>query len=205
MQYQLRWRKVRYCTFLVRGSSRCLVLGMWLIHNLFSNVTVENYIQKARRSVFFFFSRTVFYKASWTVVYFVFTCSVLGEERVKLYTEAPPTVCSQIPDLRAHAPTRLPGGDDWHVLGWWYQHPKILHLLSEQAQGSQNGPPFPRSILSLVLLILGQLSQGGGKKEEEVVCRHIVNTQYCCWKDELKKYMTYWRKWMGVRNVLKFG
>ena len=63
-------------------------------------------------------------------------------------------------------PTRLPGGDDWHVLGWWYQngqHPKIVHSLSEQVQGSQNGPPFPRSILSL---ILGQLSRAEGKKEE---------------------------------------
>ena len=54
---------------------------------------------------------------------------------------------------------------------WWLARaglitstPKILHSLSEQAQGSQN---FPRSILSLVLLILGQLSWGGGKKEEE--------------------------------------
>ena len=35
--------------------------------------------------------------------HFVFTCPVLSEERVKLYTEAPPTVCSQIPDLRAHS------------------------------------------------------------------------------------------------------
>ena len=42
---------------------------------------------------------------------------------------------------------------------------RILHTLSEQAQGSQNGPPFPRSILNLVLLMLGQLSRRGGKKE----------------------------------------
>ena len=34
--------------------------------------------------------------------YFVSTCPVLNEERVKLYSEAPPTVCSQIPDPRAH-------------------------------------------------------------------------------------------------------
>ena len=30
--------------------------------------------------------------------------------------------------------TRLPGGDDWHVLDWWHQRTKILHTLSEQAQ-----------------------------------------------------------------------
>ena len=44
---------------------------------------------------------------------------------------------------------------------------KVLHSLSEQAQGSYNGPLFPRSILNLVLLMLGQLSRCGGKKEEE--------------------------------------
>ena len=65
------------------------------------------------------------------------------------------------------SPARFPEGNDWHVLGWWHQRPKTLHSLSDQAQGSQNSLPFPRSILSLVLLILGQLSRRGGKKEEE--------------------------------------
>ena len=49
--------------------------------------------------------------------------------------------------------TYCTGGDDWHVLDWWHQRPKILHTLSEQAQGSQNGPSFPGSILSLVLQV----------------------------------------------------
>ena len=72
-----------------------------------------------------------------------------------------------------NSPARFPGGDDWHVLGWWHRCTKILHTLSEQAQGSQNGPPFPRSILNLVLLMLEQLSRRGGKKERR---RRLIMT-----------------------------
>ena len=97
---------------------------------------------------------------------FMSTCPVLDEERVKLYSEPPPTVHSQIPDPRAHPQdflevmTGMCWVDDTNIQ-------KFCIHFSEQAQGSQNGPPFSRFVLSLVLLILGQLSQGGGKKEEE--------------------------------------
>ena len=89
--------------------------------------------------------------------HFVSTCPVLDDERVKLYSEAPPTIRSKIPGPRVHPQDFLEvmtgtcWVDDINVQKF------CIHFLSE-LRATRTAFLFPSLILSLVLLILGQLS-----------------------------------------------